>query len=271
MLKSTKLTALTGSEVEITTEGLLSGDYADEIRQLLIERGVLVFRNITFTEDQQRAFTSTIGKLRMDGPNEANGVLTVEYSPPTYFWHMDAMYDEILPFATMLTPKKLPPEGGNTEFANTYAAFEDLPPEEQEYLSTLQTLCTMKAGTERVTYDITMEVVEMWKKYERVQPLVWRHRSGRRSLVIGSTVSHVLDMHVADSYELLQRLIAHATQDKYVYRHQWRMGDAVMWDNTGTMHRVRPYDVSKGRLLIRTTVEGIEPLPAVPQEELATA
>ncbi len=95
--------------------------------------------------------------------------------------------------------------------------------------------------------------------------------SGRRSLVIGSSVSHVLDMHVADSYELLQRLVNHATQDKYVYRHEWRMGDAVMWDNTGTMHRVRPYDISEGRLLLRTTVEGIEPLPAVPEEDLVTA
>lgn len=271
MLKSTKLTPLIGSEVDIDTEGLLSGEHADDLRQLLIERGVLVFRNIEFTEDQQRAFTATIGKLRMDGPNEAAGVLTVEYSPPTYFWHMDAMYDELLPFATLLTPKKLPSEGGKTEFANTYAAFEDLPPEEQEYLSTLQTLCSMKAGSELTTYEVTPEIAEMWKKYQRVQPLVWRHRSGRRSLVIGSTVSHVLDMHVADSYELLQRLVHHATQDKYVYSHEWRMGDAVMWDNTGTMHRVRPYDISEGRLLIRTTVEGIEPLPAVPEEDLVTA
>ena len=261
MLRATKLTPVIGSEVAIGADALLSGAHADELRALLVERGVLVMRDIHFDDDQLRTFTATMGKLRLGGPNEHQGVLRVEFSPPTYFWHMDATYDEFPPFATVLAPQVLPPEGGNTEFANTYAAFDDLPAEEQEYLSTLKTLCSMKAGVTHTLHEITVEHIEMWKPYQRVQPLVWRHRSGRRSLVIGASTSHVLDMHIADSHELLQRLIAHSTQDKYVYRHQWRMGDIVMWDNTGTMHRVRPYDPSSGRLLRRCTVEGVEPLP----------
>jgi alpha-ketoglutarate-dependent taurine dioxygenase len=67
-------------------------------------------------------------------------------------------------------------------------------------------------------------------------------------------------MHPAESRELIDRLLAHATQERYVYRHTWELGDLVLWDNTGTMHRVRPYDASRGRLLHRFTLEGIEPV-----------
>jgi alpha-ketoglutarate-dependent taurine dioxygenase len=260
VLKSTDLTPVIGSEVDIGADALLSGAHADEMRELLIKRGVLVMRDIKFDQDQLRDFTATIGKLRLGGPNENKGLLKVEYSPPTYFWHMDATYDAVPPFATVLHPQVLPPDGGSTEFANTYAAFADLPADEQKYLATLKTVCSMQAGVIHTLHEIKPEHIAMWTPYQRVQPLVWRHRSGRSSLVIGSSTSHVIDMHVAESYELLQRLVAHASQDKYVYRHRWRMGDVVMWDNTGTMHRVRPYDIKCGRLLHRCTVEGIEPL-----------
>jgi alpha-ketoglutarate-dependent taurine dioxygenase len=70
-------------------------------------------------------------------------------------------------------------------------------------------------------------------------------------------------MHPADSHDLLAQLMAHATQDKYVYRHQWRMNDLLMWDNTGTMHRARPYDASSGRTLNRFTLNGEEPITAM--------
>ena len=94
---------------------------------------------------------------------------------------------------------------------------------------------------------------------ERELPLVWNHRSGRKSLVLGCTASHIVGMDLAKSTEILVRLRDWATQPQFVYRHQWSVGDLVMWDNTGTMHRAKPYDPKSGRLLNRTKLAGEEP------------
>ena len=181
----------------------------------------------------------------------------------TFFWHMDGTYDAVPPFATVLTPRVLSPEGGQTEFANTYAAYEDLPQHEKAWLETLQVVHTMQAALFSAYPDATVADVQTWFTYpRRTHPLVWRHKSGRKSLVLSTSASHVVGMHPADSRALLNRLIAHATQEQYVYRHEWRMGDLLMWDNTGTMHRVRPYDANCGRELHRFTLNGEEPVTA---------
>jgi alpha-ketoglutarate-dependent taurine dioxygenase len=112
--------------------------------------------------------------------------------------------------------------------------------------------------------EVTVEQFTLWNSYpHRVHPLVWRHRSGRKSLVLSTSASHVVGLHPAHSRDLIQRLMSHATQPQYVYRHDWRMNDLLIWDNTGTMHRVRPYDASCGRLLHRCTLNGEEPVVAV--------
>ncbi len=92
---------------------------------------------------------------------------------------------------------------------------------------------------------------------------MWHHKSGRKSLVLSTSASHVVGMHPADSQDLLRRLMVHATREEYIYRHQWRMGDLLMWDNTGTMHRVRPFDPESGRQLHRFTLNGEEPIVGV--------
>ena len=269
MLKTTNITPEIGSEIALDAESMLAGTYKDEILKLLEARGVLLFRNIKFDEEQVRTFTATLGERRLGAPMEEDGLLKVINIPGSFFWHIDGLYSDLPPFATVLTPQVLPKEGGDTEFANMYAAFEDLPEDEKEYLSTLEVACTMQAATYHTLTEITPQHLEMWKENRRVQPLVWRHKSGRRSLVLGQTVSHVIGMHHADSYELLQRLLAHATQDKYVLRHQWKMGDVVMWDNTGTMHRARSFDPASGRCMLRCTLEGIEPLSLPSQRSAA--
>jgi alpha-ketoglutarate-dependent taurine dioxygenase len=93
---------------------------------------------------------------------------------------------------------------------------------------------------------------------DRELPLVWTHRSGRKSLVIGATARHIVDMDFKKSVELLVQLRDWATQPQFVYRHTWSVGDLVIWDNTGTMHRATPYDPYSGRLLHRTKLEGEE-------------
>ena len=94
----------------------------------------------------------------------------------------------------------------------------------------------------------------------REQPLVWTHRSGRKSLVIGATAAYVVGLQPADSMDLLVRLRDWTTQPQFVLRHDWNVGDLVMWDNTGTLHRALPYQVDSGRLLHRTMLQGEEPI-----------
>ncbi|SFF82923.1 3-(4-hydroxyphenyl)acrylonitrile synthase [Novosphingobium sp. CF614] len=260
MLDTVKLTPSIGSEVRIDAKALVEGTHATEIRDLLIARGVVAIRGAELNDEQLAAFTATIGEVRRGALHEEEGMLKVVHIPGSFFWHVDGTYTRMPPFATVLAPRVVAPKGGETEFANMYAAFDDLPADEQKYLSTLEVVHTMKAAHNYAVPEPTIERFQSWQGHRSTRPLVWHHKSGRRSLVIGATASHIVGMHFAESHDLLQRLTIHATQDKYVYRHSWKMGDVVIWDNTGTMHRVRPFDPESGRRLHRFAVEGIEPL-----------
>ena len=90
-------------------------------------------------------------------------------------------------------------------------------------------------------------------------PLVWKHRSGRKSLVIGNTTVGVVGMDPLEGLELMIWLRDWATQERFAYRHCWSVGDAVLWDNTGTLHRVTRYDPLCGRSMRRTKLAGEEP------------
>lgn len=269
MLKVRDVSPLIGSEVSIGAETLLAGTYATEIRELLVKRGVLVIRGLNLTDDELRTFTATIGTVRQGALKEENGMLKVFHIPGAQFWHIDGAYTDIPPFATVLTARVLAKHGGETEFANTYAAYEDLTQEEQEYLSRLEVLHSMKSAMNNAVPEPTLEQFKSWLGHQGVRPLVWQHKSGRRSLVVGATASYVVGMNPVDSHELLQRLLTHVTQPKFVYRHHWQLGDIVVWDNTGTMHRARPFDLESGRQMHRFAVEGTEPMAAVPLSRAA--
>ena len=88
--------------------------------------------------------------------------------------------------------------------------------------------------------------------------LVWQRRDGRRSLVIGATADHIVGMKPEESRELLDELLAWTTQERFCYAHEWQVGDVVIWDNTGMLHRALPYDPSSERTLHRTTIAGDE-------------
>ena len=109
----------------------------------------------------------------------------------------------------------------------------------------------------------TVAELERWQSYpSQSHPLVWHHRHGRPSLVLGATCFHVEDMPLDEGNMLLCRLQEYATQDEYVYRHTWRAGDFLLFDNTGTMHRAGQYAMNSKRLMRRTTLVGEEPVTA---------
>jgi alpha-ketoglutarate-dependent taurine dioxygenase len=281
-LNAVDLSPRMGSKVEISKADLLSGAYAADIRALLDQRGVLLFRGIHPSDADLRAIARTLGDLRLGESKRAadgvtlkegeEGVLKVSLDPavnPEYarfllgnhLWHMDGTYEEVPPLATLFTPFRLSQTGGDTLFASTYAAYEDLPEAERAELEKLHVVHTMQAALFPVMRNCTPDEFAVWSSYpRRVHPLVWHHRSGRKSLVLSTSGSHIEGMHLSESHDLLQRLMRHATQDTYIYRHQWQMGDLVVWDNTGAMHRVMPFDAESGREFHRCTLNGEEPI-----------
>ncbi|PLK26218.1 TauD/TfdA family dioxygenase [Novosphingobium sp. TH158] len=276
-IKSEPLTEHTGSEIFVDREALISGALSPAIRELLVQRGVIIARGLHLTDDEQRAFTRTMGDLRLgtvkqEGEEGLQKVTFDEKVNPDYakfffgslLWHMDGTYEEVPPFATILTPRVLSATGGQTEFTSNYATYEALPDDEKAWLDTLKVVHTMQAALFPGKPDCTVEEFALWHSYpNREHPLVWHHKTGRKSLVLSTSGSHVVGMHPAESHDLLQRLMAHATQPRFVYRHEWQMGDLLIWDNTGTMHRAMPYPADSGRQLHRFTLNGEEPVRGV--------
>lgn len=283
-VEAVMLTSRIGSQLMIDKAALLSGRHAAQIRALLAERGAVVVRGVPLDAGELRRIAGSLGELRIgsarrgaDGAVLAEGdggVLRVtldETRNPEYarflfgnqLWHMDGTYEEVPPFATLLAPVRLSNRGGDTLFANTAAALADLPEDEQRRLARLRVVHTMQAALFPARRNCTVEEFALWSSYpQRTHPLVWQHRSGVRSLVLSTSGAYVEGMEPAESHDLLQRLMIHATQDRYVYRHKWEPGDLAIWDNTATMHRVEPFDRESGRELHRCTLNGEEPVTA---------
>jgi alpha-ketoglutarate-dependent taurine dioxygenase len=186
---------------------------------------------------------------------------TADYLLGTFHWHIDGTTDSIPSRASLLSARRLSETGGQTEWANTYAAYEELPPEEKDAIDGLRVVHSAETIERVARPDFTEEDVADWRTRPlRSHPLVWSHVSGRKSLVLGATASHVEGMEPDESRALLNHLMEQATQPQLVYQHEWQVGDLVIWDNTGTMHRVVPYSADSGRLMHRTTLVGEEPL-----------
>ena len=271
-LQAIDLTPRVGSEFRIDRDVLLSGAQAQDIRDLLVQRGVIIARGLHLTDDEQRALARTLGDLRLGTVKQEGeeGLMKVTFDKkinPEYaqfffgsqLWHMDGTYEEVPPFATLLTPRVLSETGGQTEFCNTYAAYEDLSEADKALVDGLKVIHTMQAALFPGKPDCTVEEFALWSSYpNRAHPLVWHHKSGRKSLVLSTSGSYIVGMHPAESRDLLTRLMAHTAQPQYLYRHSWQMGDLLIWDNTGTMHRVLPFPEDSGRQLHRFTLNGEE-------------
>lgn len=262
------LTPRIGTEIKTDAETLLSGKYAGEIRELLEKRGVLVVREIHLDKEQQLAFSHTLGKVQ---PQGADGIFKItidpkenpgaEYLKGSFFWHIDGASDDVPNFAATLNAKKLSKTGGTTYFANTYAAYDDLPEDDKTHYDTLKVVHSFETSQRYVNPEPTEQELVFWQmRTPKVHPLVWKHQSGRKSLVLGSTADHVVGMDPAEGRLLLAKLRQWATRPEYVYGHDWKVGDLLIWDNTGTMHRVDPYPLEDGRLMHRTTIEAEEAL-----------
>jgi alpha-ketoglutarate-dependent taurine dioxygenase len=260
-----------GSRVLTGKDDLLSGRFTDEINELLEQRGVLVFPQVHFTDEEQVRFTNLLGgnateigvdggavfSISLDAKEHSRQV--IEYLKGSLFWHVDGTMNPVPIRGSILSSKVLATWGGNTEFANCYAAYDDLPDATKEEIDELRVVHSLWVSQLYHCPEPTLEQIEDWQaRGEAVLPLVWKHQSGRKSLVLGNTAQQVVGKDLRESARILHGLRAFATSEPYHYSHEWRVGDAVMWDNTGTLHRAMPYDPDCGRLLRRTILLGEE-------------
>jgi alpha-ketoglutarate-dependent taurine dioxygenase len=257
-----------GTEVIIDRDDFLSGKYAKDIERLLVERSALVFREMHLTKDEQLRFAATIGDPIAFGDSAVSNIsldpevsTNAEYTRGAFYWHIDGANDAVPAKATMLTAKKLSDKGGDTLICNTYAAYADLPEDEKRRIDGFMVRHALEATQRMVRPDYTSKDLEIWRsRSSQTHPLVWHHQHGGTSLLIGATALYVHDMSPEDSAMLLARMMDYATQDKYVYRHKWTVGDFLLWDNTGTIHRADFYPLDSDRLMHRTTLHGEEPV-----------
>jgi len=267
---------LVGGIVHVDKAHFLDDDVIEAVRAALEERGVVVFPRLNVSDQEQLAFTDRMGGRVDFGSNvpgsdaTAPGVYKItldrtinnepDYVLGTFFWHVDGVsIDQPLPKATALSARQLSSSGGATEFANLYAAYEHLPAEEKRELEGLQVIHTVEGAVRPVYGRLSQEREQRYAKLApgMEQPLVWTHADGRKSLLIGTHAEGIVGMPGAHARALLTRLQQWASQPDFIYRHEWQVGDLVIWNNQGVMHRVVPY-TDEGRVMHRTVIAGQE-------------
>ena len=261
-----------------------------QIRAGMDEYAVLVFRDQPFADDEQLAFAqrldgelhtklgiSALQKNRLG--NEALGDISNldesgeimrsdnrrrMYGLGNRLWHTDASFQDPPGRYSMLSAKVVPPVDADTEFADTRAAYDALPEEEKRRLEGLRVHHSIAYSRQTLGFEFSQG--EQDALQGAIHPLVRTiPRSHRRSLYVASHASRIIDWPVPEGRLLLRDLIEHATQAEFVYRHSWRAGDLVIWDNRATMHRARPFDDTKYRRELRrvTTLDIEQPAPVV--------
>ncbi len=271
MITLEKLSPSVGAEVTgVDPEGLLEDDALPaRTLEALDEHGVLVFRGLNLDDETQVAFSKRLGRVEVFGKGEHPEIFRVTLDPQknraatylrgTFDWHIDGLTEDIPIMATLLSAHDVATAGGETEFASTYAAYDDLTDDEKERFATIRVVHSLEATQRLVNPNPTPEEVALWRRRpSKVHPLVWTHLSGRRSLVLGATTESVVGMEPAEGRTFLDGLLERATAPDRVYRHEWKVGDLVIWDNTGVVHRALRYDATSPRDMHRTTLYGKE-------------
>ena len=243
---------------------------------------MIVFRDQTLSDPNLIAFSQLFGALDPPGPNpygtaflpefpelnvisnvkDANGKPIGNLGAGEAVWHADMTYVDRPPKAAVLYALEIPEGQGDTHFANMIAAYETLPDalkEQTDGRRAIHDAAHNSAGMLRKGYE---EVTDVRDTAGARHPLVHvEPETGRRALFLGRRPhAYVLGLEVKESDALLDRLWAHATQERFAWSHQWRVGDLLMWQNRWVLHRRDGFDPEARRILHRTQVTGDSPI-----------
>ena len=289
-LRVQKRHPLIGAEVQgLDLSEALDSNTVKFINSLWLEHLLLIFPNQAITDEQHIAFGRHFGELeihpslshrssknkeiyRVSNVSEDGKIIPSEntawqYLNLSWLWHTDSSFREIPSKGSILHGIETTNAGGNTLFANMYAAYEDLPIQTKQRIENLyvwhdhdfiiKQSRNLSKKRDRGTYDRLPPVLH---------PLVHVHQeTNRKSLFLSPhTMDRVDGLDAGEGRELLDDLIAHAIQPRYVYRHRWEKNDVIMWDNRCTMHSVEPFDnANVRREMHRVTLMGEgRPIPA---------
>jgi len=257
--------------LDVDAERMLADDaLAGECLELLDAHGVLVFRELHLDDETQVAFSRRLGPVEKVGRRDDGAEIfrvtldpaknpAADYLKGTFDWHIDGMTDDIPIMATVLSAHQVAAKGGDTEFASTYAAYEALSDEEKNQALDTRVVHSFLAAQKLSHPNASEADIEFWsQRPPKTHPLVWRHGDGRKSLVLGATTDHVEGMGEAEGKAYLADLLERSTLPDRVYRHEWAVGDLVIWDNRGVLHRATRYDPTSARDMHRTTIAGNE-------------
>jgi alpha-ketoglutarate-dependent taurine dioxygenase len=278
LLTINKLTESVGAKVLGVDAARLASDelIGAAVLDALEDNGVLVFPELGLNPQAQVAFCRRLGEVdhSSDGHHPVAGIYPITldksknasaaYLRATFDWHVDGctpMKGEFPQKATVLSAVQVADRGGGTEFASTYGAYDELSDEDKHRVATLRVVHSLEASQRRVNPDPSPEELARWRaRPTHEHPLVWTHRSGRKSLVLGASADYIVGMELGEGRALLAELLDRATTADKVYSHPWSVGDTVIWDNRGVLHRAAPYDPGSPREMLRTTVLGDEPI-----------
>lgn len=255
----------------------LSPELKQEIESLYYRYSVLLFRDNDLTPDQQIEFSRGFGDLNIHVhqrivPGKAevivlSNLVDEQGNPVGSFncalsWHTDGTHLERPVTTSLLYCVVAPEDGGETEFAGTAQAYDDLPEDLRLFIEDKRAIHSYVLLAQRSFPDRPIPEAKRWEIPDILQPIVRVHPvTGRKALYLGEHVIAGVDgMPAQEGIDLITRLREHATQPKYVYRHTWKAGDMLMWDNRSTLHRATYLDhLTQKRRLHRTTINGTEP------------
>jgi alpha-ketoglutarate-dependent taurine dioxygenase len=275
-VKIEPITPEIGAYVSIRAEDAITNGMPDQILAALNQYNVLVFPQVNMSDDTLAQLSAAMGDpyapaATADGSEaSAKGIYRIaldkddknqlDYVKGNDYWHMDGTVYNVPNKGTLLKCESPAKEGGDTEFANLFAAYDALPEGKKEQIAGLRVVHCLASVGRKMYANPTPEDFARWDAVfpPREHPLVWKQKDGRTSLLIGSTADHIVGMDSDESTALLNELLDWCTSDRFTYRHHWHKGDLVIFNNPGLLHRSLPYNEAAGRLMHRTTIKGHE-------------
>jgi alpha-ketoglutarate-dependent taurine dioxygenase len=271
------ITPAIGAYVRIAAERVLDDGVPEQLFDALERYDVLVFPEVGMSDDVFAEMTARMGPMHDLGVTAEAGAgatkagiyrVTLDKDDPAQldyvrgndYWHMDGTIYDTPGKSTLLKCEVPPSEGGDTGFACLDAAWRALPAERQRQLEALTVTHDFRAVGRKLYDAPSAEQIAMWDKVfpPTPHPLVWHRQCGKTSMLIGSTGDDIVGMPPEEGAALIEELTAFATQDRFTYRHKWKQGDVVVFNNPALLHRSFPYSKDSGRLMHRTTIAGVE-------------
>ena len=277
-----KLEEHIGAEVEgVDITAPMDGSTFAQLRAALYDSSVLVFRDQNITDEQHVAFTRGFGPIELTLPNDPigdggpvgvisnldeNGAVIPPQDPRMLYqrgnelWHSDGAFRRVPLRASLLSAKVVPPEGGETEYASLCAAYAALPAARRAGLEGLAAEHSFAKSRTQIAPNLVDDA--FLEEVPPVEHVLVRTipETGARALLVGSYATRIIGWPLERGRGLLQELLEWSTQPRFVYRHQWRPHDLVVWDNRCCLHRGRPWDRRvHRRVMHRTTVAGDGP------------